>query len=160
MPLSCRSPSLSQGADRINLSPAKAESLVLPPQYSRRLLLVSFLTPFSVLLALHYELYDLALVATFVFIHSVNYWRHPTFGLRRKVDMVTALFGCIYQFYRAKDSTLPVSYFAMVTMGVLCYYMARRSGPDKTHGFLVAHWNPYFWKRFQRSLVLWAAARW
>jgi len=30
-------------------------------------------------------------------VNSINYWRNPTMGLRRNVDIVYALYGLVYQ---------------------------------------------------------------
>ena len=71
--------------------------LVLPPIYSRRILRASALTLFSVGAAAGNGLPLNCFLASAVFCTSVNYWRWPTLGWRRNIDMCCACGALLYQ---------------------------------------------------------------
>ena len=105
--------------------------LVLPPQYSKRILRVSALTLVSISSAIYNELpFNCGLAATVMFT-SVNYWRHPTFGLRRNVDIVCACGALGYQALFTAYDTTPAgrcAYWLAVAAGGCCYLLAFYNG--------------------------------
>ena len=60
---------------------------------------ISFLCFFTSIYALHSECYELAAVPGGVFLTSVNYWRRPTYGWRRNLDMGYVICAVIYFIY-------------------------------------------------------------
>ena len=115
-----------------NVYEAPAEKLVLPLVYSRRIYYVSFLTLLSTSMSLYLGLYDCVFVTTAVFLNSINYWRHPTYGIRRYCDMATATVGCLYQIWLSSQSSNQGVYLLSLCCGIGCYVKARRS-PNKNY---------------------------
>lgn len=57
-----------------------------------------------------------------VYVNSINYWRNPTMGLRRNVDIVYALYGLVYQSLIAYNlPVFPRLYFTLITLSVAAY---------------------------------------
>ena len=104
------------------------ELIVLPRRYAKRILLASFLMIPSGFAALWNGLMDNAFLNALVFSTSVNYWRRPTLGWRRNVDMVCATGSLAYQLLhtsrRASDQVRAL-YFGFVVLGGAFYLSAR-----------------------------------
>jgi hypothetical protein len=98
---------------------------VLEPRFSRRILSICFLSLVSAAVAAQCGLYDCMGVALAVFVNSINYWRHPTHGIRRNLDMLTAFTGCVYQIHKSFSSRTQMLYFVCLYCGVSCYGFAR-----------------------------------
>lgn len=107
---------------------ASRGKLVLPPIYSRRILMASTLMCTSVASALYNRLPDNAMLAVLVLCSSVNYWRHPVLGARRYFDMVCAIGSLAYQcFYTSQRTSKPArhAYWMTVAAGGSCYLVGR-----------------------------------
>ena len=108
---------------------APINQLVLPPQYSRRILYASSLMAGSIVSAVHNECYDNACLAALVLFSSVNYWRHPVLGRRRHFDMLCANGSLVYQCLYTSQYTSRAArqlYWATVLAGGVCYFVGRR----------------------------------
>jgi len=97
------------------------KDLVLEPQYSNFIYKTSYLLSITSLYGFYQQKYDLAAILFCGFLTSVNYWRNPTFGLRRKIDMTAIPIGLIYHALRAYKSQYYYSYYALNSMCVLFY---------------------------------------
>lgn len=102
-------------------------TLVLPPQFSRRILFVAQFIWLSIITAITYELYFCALVCFTVWVTSINYWSHPTKGIRRTIDIICASLGFLYHLVLAYGSLYQVQYYMVVLTGFSLYYLARQS---------------------------------
>ncbi len=78
---------------------------ILEPQYSSILFKTSFLFGLNTIYGLYQMMNnnlhfnDVLMTNTLLFITSVNYWRNPTYGLRRKIDISIALTNLFYNSY-------------------------------------------------------------
>ena len=72
--------------------------LVCPLQYARRMFLSSFLLLINVLDGYYEGIYDCSLIIFICWINSLNYWRLPTHGIRRNIDVITAIFATYYHY--------------------------------------------------------------
>eukprot|EP00322_Chrysochromulina_rotalis_P025613 CAMPEP_0115832680 /NCGR_PEP_ID=MMETSP0287-20121206/2784_1 /TAXON_ID=412157 /ORGANISM="Chrysochromulina rotalis, Strain UIO044" /LENGTH=154 /DNA_ID=CAMNT_0003286075 /DNA_START=23 /DNA_END=490 /DNA_ORIENTATION=- len=98
--------------------------LVLPPQYSQRILRISSLTLASIGSAIFNGLPINTGLASAVFFTSVNYWRYPVFGWRRNIDIVCACGSLMYQAVFTAFDTTPsarYAYWAAIVGGGACY---------------------------------------
>lgn len=108
---------------------------ILPPCFSRRIFRVAWLSlPTSLASAIYNQLYDSIAISALVFLTSLNYWRHPTAGTRRNLDMAATWSSLSYQvFYRS--AALPgrtrAAYFASVLVCGGWYAAARHHGRVK-----------------------------
>lgn len=75
--------------------------LTSPRHHANLMLCVSLFCLPASFFAIYKEHYDLALVPFGVFLTSVNYWRHPTYGWRRNVDMFYVIAGLSWQIHRS-----------------------------------------------------------
>jgi hypothetical protein len=94
---------------------------------------VSFLSFLSSIYAIYCDCYDLAIVPGGVFLTSVNYWRRPTYGWRRNLDMGYVASALIYQNYHAYhayhayyymmnlDQSFALLYLALMLFSIGCY---------------------------------------
>ena len=108
--------------------PPSGGRLVLPPEYSRRILMASTLMFTSACSAWHNRLPDNCALALLVLCSSLNYWRHPVVGLRRSFDMVCAIGSLAYQcVYTSQRTTQQARrwYWATVLAGGSCYLVGR-----------------------------------
>jgi hypothetical protein len=120
------------------------ERLVLPRHISKNLFRSSFLTVFSVASGAYNERYDCMAAAITVLTTSINYWRHPVFGIRRNVDIVAAA-GCLsYQLVfvapEAPDGACML-YLGSVGGGLGCYAMARLSNFVRANQRISCMWH-------------------
>ena len=107
---------------------ALASALVLPPQYSQRILYASSLMTASIVSAVYNDCPDNAFLAALVLFSSINYWRHPVLGLRRHFDMVCAIGSLGYQCVYTSQYTSPTArhlYWGTVLAGGSCYLIGR-----------------------------------
>lgn len=106
--------------------------LVLPQQYSARILRISFLTLASIGSSIYHGQWINTCLSSLVFFTSVNYWRNPTFGWRRNFDIVCAVGALSYQgiatAYQTKYPGARHIYWAAVSAGLAFYAMAFYSG--------------------------------
>ena len=96
---------------------------IMKRKYYSCIFRVSFLSFLSSIYAIYCECYDLAPVPGGVFLTSVNYWRRPTYGWRRNLDMGYVTCAVIYQNYRAYYMTSEIVwwYYFFMFLGVICY---------------------------------------
>ena len=105
--------------------------LVLGPKYSRRIMCACSLMLGSIGSALWNGLADNMLLAALVLATSVNYWRFPVDGVRRRLDMACANFAFMYQLLYSSRSAPPsaqLAYFVTVVVGGAFYLGARHYG--------------------------------
>ncbi len=95
--------------------------LVLDHQYSNLIYNVCYLLSITCLYGFYQQKYDLAAVLFCGFLTSINYWRNPTFGLRRKIDMTAVPLGLIYHALTAYKSQYYCVYYTLNSMCVLFY---------------------------------------
>lgn len=67
-------------------------------EYQYRMLVSSYLFIFNAIHSYHCELYDCCFIIVICWINSINYWRLPVDGPRRKIDLVSSGTALIYFF--------------------------------------------------------------
>ena len=80
----------------------KQKILLYEPKHSIRIYRSSFVLLFSAIFCLVYfspYCYDLTLLSTLVGLTSINYWKHPIFGIRRTIDIIAVQSGLFYHLY-------------------------------------------------------------
>ena len=106
----------------------KHGALILPPQYSARILRATALMSFSFICAISNSCWDSAALTFIVFCTSINYWRRPTLGIRRTIDMICTIFALSYQlFYSSRFASQAAQqvYYIAVACGGTCYLVGR-----------------------------------
>ena len=86
----------------------------------------SFLSLGSALFAVRVGQHPLVPLA--VFLTSINYWRRPTPGIRRTLDMIVVCLGGVYQL-----SYPSAAYRISVLVCLVCYFVARRRRSARWH---------------------------
>ncbi len=117
---------------------------VVPQKHAKRLFATSFITVVSIWFSAVAGLYDLTAVASAILATSVNYWRCPTYGWRRTIDIYTVSLGLGYQLVtlvRPAPAEVQLTYAAFLSMGVLCYFMARHSHLRRNDTNLSTMWH-------------------
>ena len=106
---------------------------IMKREYYSCIYRISFLSFLSSIYAIYCDCYDLAVVPGGVFLTSVNYWRRPTYGWRRNLDMGYVTCAVMYQNYRAYHAynayyyTMKMGhyfvllYYGLVVFGIGCY---------------------------------------
>ena len=94
--------------------------ILYPAQYNC-ILRVSFLSLLSCMYAIYCGHYDLAIVPGGVFMTSQIYWRQPTYGWRRNLDMAYVSSALIYQNICAYRMSNAVPYYYMMVVSSLLY---------------------------------------
>ena len=97
---------------------------ILCPAQSKCIWRVSFLSMLSCSYAIYQGHYDLAIVPGGVFMTSINYWRLPTYGWRRNLDMTYVCGALIYQSIRAYKMTTAAPYYHLMGIASLLYPMS------------------------------------
>lgn len=94
--------------------------MILPPAFSRRLLLSSHLAVIAAAVAFYFGHPLLCIVDICVYGTSILYWSHPTPGLRRLLDRMT-----INVAISIHVAILPLVYLFIPVMALGAYVMAR-----------------------------------
>jgi hypothetical protein len=90
------------GNENIIFFNEKGCRLVVPQEHGYYMCIMGFLFLISGIYALKNKQYGFATGPLGVFVTSINYWRKPTYGLRRNIDMcwcLIALFGALQYSY-------------------------------------------------------------
>ena len=85
---------------------------------------ISFLSLLSSSYAIYRGHYDLAIVPGGIFMTSLNYWRLPTYGWRRNLDIAYVVGSLIYQSVRAYHMPNAMPYYYLVSVSSLFYPMS------------------------------------
>jgi len=94
---------------------------ILCPAQSKCIWRVSFVSMLSCSYAIYRGHYDLAIVPGGVFMTSINYWRLPTYGWRRNLDIGCVYGALIYQNIRAYKMTTAAPYYHLIGIASLLY---------------------------------------
>jgi hypothetical protein len=97
--------------------------ILLPEQYNL-LWKTSWLTLSSAVYLFHRAHYDLCLIATCVFLTSINYWRRPDYSWRRYADLGAVFVGTTYESIRARNAEHRVAFFTLNTIAVASFLVA------------------------------------
>ena len=106
---------------------------ILEPEYSSILYKTSFLFALNSIYGLYQMINnkltfnDVLMTNTLLFITSVNYWKNPTYGLRRKTDIIMALTNIFYNSYTiSHHQNAWICYLfvkmLMISYGISWYY--------------------------------------
>ena len=76
-----------------------------------------------VIFAYYQGLYDITMISALVLCCSINYWRHPTFGYRRTMDIICAQFALWYNFYLTY-AFLSYQLFLIHSFGIFLFAMS------------------------------------
>jgi hypothetical protein len=71
----------------------------------------------------YYSQTDIALVTLFVLFTSLSYWRKPTYGCRRNMDMSCVFFGLFHNMYCAYGAEMAIYYYFFTGLGVNAYIL-------------------------------------
>lgn len=97
---------------------------VVAQEYATKIYRVSFLSLLPTILSFHYGKYDVMLVPLTVFVTSINYWRKPTYGWRRNMDIGAVLSGICFQVYRVLECHNKHVVLAFMFSGACSYGMS------------------------------------
>ncbi len=100
------------------------DGCVLYPAQYNFIWRVSFVSAFSCAYAAYRGHYDIAIVPCSVLLTSLNYWRLPTYGWRRNLDIACVCSGLIYQNIRAYRLSNAVPYYYLMGTASLLYPMS------------------------------------
>ena len=89
--------------------------------YSNLLLYSSNLFFINSILALIYNLYDYGFISFCIYLNSINYWRKPTFSLRRNIDITTCILSFIYHKYNLIYIKFDILSFIFLYFGIIFY---------------------------------------
>ena len=116
------------------------EEVMLPAEFSPKLLRSSWLTLGSIAASYHFRQYDCCLLACVVLAASLNYWRHAVKGARRNMDMICATGGLAYQLFMRSHELISkrlhlifMAYLTGAACGVISYLQARTNGARKRY---------------------------
>ncbi len=62
-----------------------------------------------------------SIVPTCVFLTSMNYWRHPTYGWRRNADVLCVICAFLTMLVVAYNATYGQRYYILITLAAFCY---------------------------------------
>jgi hypothetical protein len=103
---------------------------IIPREYSLRIYKASYLCLISSVYSLYNKKYSVFFVASSVFLTSINYWKNPISGIRKKIDVTTVIVGLSYNIYQiSKTNIYYILFFYLnILMGGICYYIATTYG--------------------------------
>jgi hypothetical protein len=85
--------------------------LIVPYKHGYYMCIISFLNLLSGIYSLQKSAPDFFTIYLTGFITSINYWRHPTYGFRRNVDMSFVVLAFIYSLFKCIMINKLKSYF-------------------------------------------------
>lgn len=72
----------------------------------------------------YYETHDLSIGTFMVLLTSLLYWRKPTYGYRRTIDMTTVFSVFLYYMYRSFYIQKPYGYYLFTGLSIYSYYIS------------------------------------
>eukprot|EP01084_Bolivina_argentea_P052996 97287_1 len=104
------------------------EGELFPKRISRRMVVSSSIMSLAAFQALYWECYVLCITDMLVVLISVNFWRRPTKGMRRNIDILNScsvsLYHMIYALF-AIDNETSIQYVMLVLFGLVFYSCAK-----------------------------------
>ena len=98
---------------------------VVAQEHAKKIYRVSFISLLPTCLSFHYGKYDVMLVPFSVFATSINYWRKPTYGWRRNIDIAAVCGGACFQLCRVLKCENKHLVLTFMGSGACCYVMSR-----------------------------------
>jgi len=99
------------GNENISFVNDKSSQLIVPQDHGYYMCIISFLNLLSSIYSLQKSAPDFATIYLAGFITSINYWRNPTYGFRRNVDMSFVALAFIYSLFKCIMINKLNSYF-------------------------------------------------
>ena len=119
------------------------DELVCPPKYYARMLTSSFLFLINVIQGYYKGLFDCSTWILVCWMNSINYWRFPTPGMRRNIDLLSSLSATYHHYmcsYEIEDG-----YIYRIGLATFCgwYMMSLYFGriAKKPHYASICHVN-------------------
>lgn len=100
---------------------SKSNQLIVPLEHGHYMCIIASLFGLSGVYAVKRGLFPLALLPLGVWFTSINYWRKPTYGLRRNIDIFFGLFALAIQLMYSHNSTHALLY-RYITLSALVFY--------------------------------------
>jgi len=126
-----------------------------PKDISRRMLTTSCLILVDSMIALYYEFYLCFLLAFLCCVCSINFWRKPTKGLRRNIDIVCAVSNVSLHLLYVTLMTeweFSSTYIYLAVMAVILYFMGVWcAGNGYLHLDSYCHCSLHLWGIFWAS---------
>ena len=121
-----------------------ANERVLDLEQSTLIYRISYLLSATALYGFANRKYDLASILFCGFLTSINYWRNPTFGLRRNIDMVAIPIGLVYHAVRAYHYENWLPYYVLNGICISfypasCYFYRRKQYWTSTYLHCMMH---------------------
>ncbi len=106
------------------LAPGKVYTgeLIVPADHARVLYYVSHAGIATSAVAYSYGHVYLGSVVAVCVGTSLAYWKRPTYGLRRNIDIVCVQVSLWSHTYNAHSSTYIVLYYAVISVGILAFF--------------------------------------
>jgi hypothetical protein len=95
--------------------------LIVPLKYASLIKKCSSAMLIPICVSLYRRHYDLSSSYAIVMMTSINYWRKPTKGWRRNLDISCVCLSAAYHLYRARKSRMPILYYGLTFIGASCY---------------------------------------
>lgn len=74
----------------------------------------------------YYGTYDLSIGTFSVFLTSQLYWKRPTYGCRRTMDMSVVFLVFLYYMYSTLNVENAIPYYVFTGSSICCYYVGWR----------------------------------
>jgi len=97
------------------------DEIVKKNPYSYLLYRSSYITAISVCYALYTNKLIYSITAGSVLCTSILYWKNPTLGLRRNIDMTVVRIVLVYHSYSAIGTTYAFEHYVFTWFSILCY---------------------------------------
>ena len=114
-------------------------SLIYQPRHSRILWRASWLFLGTAAYATYQQHYDLAIAPAGIFLTSINYWRHPTYSIRRTADIICVWIATGYTLTRTLTAQHSFICYIIYIFAFACYPISNmylRQG-NHTHSMLL-----------------------
>ncbi len=96
-------------------------SLIYQPRHSKILWRASWLFLGTAVYATYQQHYDLAIAPAGIFLTSINYWRHPTYSIRRTTDIICVWLASGYTLTRALTAQHSLICYIGYAIAFTCY---------------------------------------
>ena len=95
--------------------------LIVPIKYASLIKKCSSAMLIPICVSLYRRHYDLSSSYAMLMMTSINYWRKPTKGWRRNIDISCVCLSASYHLYRARTSSMPLIYYSLSLFGASFY---------------------------------------
>ncbi len=104
-----------------SIPPHLKDKPIVSREEAYAMLITSSVTGFASIYAIYKGHYFTSIIPFGVLLTSINYWRHPTYGIRRNIDVAWCIFSLSMLLIISYNASERARYYLYTILGLICY---------------------------------------